>query len=484
MAEYIFTNLPQYIKLNSRSEFSSSVVSSGAVLLFSEDGYTLTGKLPDGSFITIGGSGSGGTDVSDTTATAATVLGGYAFYNSAGVKTSGTIPTVSATSSGSQITVPAGYIADSQTFNVSGGVDVGSTTAEAADVLSGKIFYNSAGVQTSGTIQTLGSSSYTPTTSDQVISSGVYLGGNQTIAGDSNLVGSNILSGVSIFGVPGTLVTSSGAEVTLGYINETGQFQPLTFSGTSAYDSGSAAVLSCYGWNLPVSSGGSWTSSGTVLNSGMTSSVMSAETWIDTTINSGGTLTVSNGGTANETYIFGGDLEISSGGIANSTTITSRRVIVVSSGGTANNTTVNVDGWMEVKSGGTATSITVNSNGTLNVSGGTANEITVNSHGNGFVSAGGIVNNLILNGNQDYNQFCVYSGGTAFGTTVNSGSYFCVYSDGTANNTTVNSSGAMLVRPGCRANNIIVSSGGTLYISAGAITSNITSMTGAVIINA
>ena len=142
MPEYIFTNLPQYVKLNSRSEFSSSVVSSGAVLLFTEDGCTLTGKLPDGTFITIGGSS--GTDVSDTTATAGTVLGGYAFYNSAGTKTTGTIPTVSAGISGNLVIVPSGYIAASQTFNVSGGIDVSSTTAEAQDVLSGKVFYNSA----------------------------------------------------------------------------------------------------------------------------------------------------------------------------------------------------------------------------------------------------------------------------------------------------------------------------------------------------
>ncbi len=59
--EYIYTNLPQYVKTNSRTEFSSSVVSSGAVLLFSENGSSLTAKLPDGSFITIGGSG-GATD--------------------------------------------------------------------------------------------------------------------------------------------------------------------------------------------------------------------------------------------------------------------------------------------------------------------------------------------------------------------------------------------------------------------------------------
>jgi len=47
---------------------------------------------------------------------------------------------------------------------------------------------------------------YTPGTSDQTIGSGQYLSGAQTIKGDSNLVGSNILSGKTIFGVPGSVV--------------------------------------------------------------------------------------------------------------------------------------------------------------------------------------------------------------------------------------------------------------------------------------
>ena len=47
---------------------------------------------------------------------------------------------------------------------------------------------------------------YTPGTSDQTIGSGQYLSGTQTIKGYSNLVGRNILSGKTIFGVPGSVV--------------------------------------------------------------------------------------------------------------------------------------------------------------------------------------------------------------------------------------------------------------------------------------
>ena len=52
----------------------------------------------------------------------------------------------------------------------------------------------------------------TPGTSNKTIASGRYLTGTQTIKGDSNLVAGNIKSGVSIFGVAGSLIV--GEEVT------------------------------------------------------------------------------------------------------------------------------------------------------------------------------------------------------------------------------------------------------------------------------
>lgn len=52
---------------------------------------------------------------------------------------------------------------------------------------------------------------YTPSTSNQTIASGTYLSGAQTIKGDSNLVASNIKSGVSIFGVSGSYTASGGS---------------------------------------------------------------------------------------------------------------------------------------------------------------------------------------------------------------------------------------------------------------------------------
>lgn len=45
---------------------------------------------------------------------------------------------------------------------------------------------------------------YTPTTTNQTITYGTYLTGNQTIKGDVNLKAENIKSGISIFGITGT----------------------------------------------------------------------------------------------------------------------------------------------------------------------------------------------------------------------------------------------------------------------------------------
>ena len=53
--EYLPTDLPQYVKTTSRTELGNAVVAPDHYLLFSEDGQTLTKKLPDGSFVTVGG---------------------------------------------------------------------------------------------------------------------------------------------------------------------------------------------------------------------------------------------------------------------------------------------------------------------------------------------------------------------------------------------------------------------------------------------
>lgn len=72
-------------------------------------------------------------------------------------------------------------------------------------------------------IATKGAKTYTPSTSYQVIPSGTYLTGAQTIEGDSNLLSENIKSGISIFGVSGTLsegIDTSDATATANDLPE------------------------------------------------------------------------------------------------------------------------------------------------------------------------------------------------------------------------------------------------------------------------
>lgn len=61
----------------------------------------------------------------------------------------------------------------------------------------------------------------TPGTSNITIAAGKYLTGTQTIKGDSNLIAGNIKSGVSIFGVAGSLVGETIGAVSKGIISVT-----------------------------------------------------------------------------------------------------------------------------------------------------------------------------------------------------------------------------------------------------------------------
>lgn len=61
-------------------------------------------------------------------------------------------------------------------------------------------------VDTPNNIPTKSAQTYTPNSSAQTISSGQYLLGAQTIKGSANLVARYIRSGVTLWGVTGTLV--------------------------------------------------------------------------------------------------------------------------------------------------------------------------------------------------------------------------------------------------------------------------------------
>ena len=76
-------------------------------------------------------------------------------------------------------------------------------TAVVSDVLAGKTFINNTGELLTGTMVNRGSKTITPSASTQTLPAGYYSG--ITINGDTDLVASNIESGVTIFGINGNM---------------------------------------------------------------------------------------------------------------------------------------------------------------------------------------------------------------------------------------------------------------------------------------
>ena len=178
-------------------------------------------------------------DTSDATLdSGAKMLSGNTAYAD-GVKYTGSIATKTSsdlTASGDTVTVPAGYYASQSTKAVSAGsatppatisdtsatVSTGSNTITLTKTVSvtpvvsaGYISSGTAGnssVSLTASVTTKAAAIITPTTSAIEIAAGTYLTGKQTISGDSNLVSGNIKSGVSIFGVPGSLTSATVSQ--------------------------------------------------------------------------------------------------------------------------------------------------------------------------------------------------------------------------------------------------------------------------------
>ena len=178
-------------------------------------------------------------DTSDATLdSGGKMLSGVTAYSD-GTKYTGTIASKSSsdiTASGATVTVPAGYYGSQSSKSVTSGsatapatisgtsatLSTGSNTITLSKTVSVTPVV-SAGYVSSGTaanssvsltapVTTKAAATITPGTSAQTIAAGTYLTGAQTIAGDADLVASNIKSGVEIFGVTGTLTSASVSQ--------------------------------------------------------------------------------------------------------------------------------------------------------------------------------------------------------------------------------------------------------------------------------
>ena len=178
-------------------------------------------------------------DTSDATlSSGGSMLSGNTAYAN-GTKYTGSIATKSGTditASGDTVTVPAGYYASQQTKAVASGsatapatisgtsatvstgtntITLSKTVSVTPTVTAGYVASGTAAnssVSLTASVTTKAATTYTPTTSDQTIASGTYLTGAQTIKGDADLVASNIKSGVTIFGVAGSLTSATVSQ--------------------------------------------------------------------------------------------------------------------------------------------------------------------------------------------------------------------------------------------------------------------------------
>ena len=174
-------------------------------------------------------------DVSDATlASGASLLKDVTAYGRDGTKYTGQIESRSGsdlTASGDTVTVPAGSYSEQATKAVASGsatapatisgssasISTGTNTLTLTKSVSvtpvvsaGYVGSGTAGtssVSLTASVTTKSSATFTPGTSNQVIQSGTYLTGSQTILGDANLIGANIKAGVSLFNgaIVGTL---------------------------------------------------------------------------------------------------------------------------------------------------------------------------------------------------------------------------------------------------------------------------------------
>lgn len=173
-----------------------------------------------------------GADVSGVTAKASDVLNTVKFVDNTGTLQSGTIATITPTLSDGVVTVPVGYNATQQTFQVGGGgIDTSDATATASQVLNGATAYVK-GVKITGNIKTV-----TATLADNVVTVPTgYIAQPQTlivaemsepsVSANVVTIGKGYNKVQKTVTIPEATITNDGetATVSVGYVKTPQQF--------------------------------------------------------------------------------------------------------------------------------------------------------------------------------------------------------------------------------------------------------------------
>ena len=165
------------------------------------------------------------------------------------------------------------YNASNANFQLLGeGGDTLTGTLTAADVLSGKTGYSTdPATKITGTMVNRGAVTITPGATDRAIAAG-YHNGSGSVAGDADLVASNILNGVNIFGVVGSFVgkrSASGTTVSKATSPYDLLVTGLAFTPSTIILFGSPNIYQCCAY-CPSVLGTSWFNGGNMKNSNFT----------------------------------------------------------------------------------------------------------------------------------------------------------------------------------------------------------------------
>ena len=233
-------------------------------------GGSLSNELLDEYAAAVSGLPAGGNniDLTGVTVTADKMLEGIVAVDRTGSKVTGTIETVTAIKSGDMVTVPVGYIAKEQTFEVGSTetpVDLSFVTAGASDILSGKVGADKDGNPVNGTIQTVVATmtdnvvtvpqghiateqtltvaeASEPSVSDNVVTIGKgYNKAEKTVTIPEMEVandGEKVIVPVGYNKIQREFELNTGETVEYGYIDENGEFQPVDLSGETPVISG------------------------------------------------------------------------------------------------------------------------------------------------------------------------------------------------------------------------------------------------------